>query len=194
MAYELPPLPYAKDALAPHMSEETLDYHHGKHHQKYVDTLNDLTDGSVNHDDDLVKVITDSEGKLFNQAAQVWNHNFFWQSMKPGGGGDPSGEVAEALSSAFGSVEDFKDKFSTEAAGHFASGWAWLIHDGSGLQVISTHDADNPIPHGQQALLTLDLWEHAYYIDHRNARPAYISTFFDHLVNWDWVAQRLAAI
>jgi Fe-Mn family superoxide dismutase len=176
------------------MSEETLDYHYGKHHQSYVDTLNELTDGSVGDDDDLVKLITDSEGALFNQAAQVWNHTFFWRSMKADGGGDPSGDVVEALSSAFGSVEGFKDKFSEEAADHFGSGWAWLVHDGSGLKVTSTHDADNPIPRGQQALLTLDLWEHAYYLDHRNARPAYISAFFDHLVSWDWAAEQLAGV
>jgi len=176
------------------MSEETLDLHYGKHHQSYVDTLNDLAAGAVSDDDDLVKLISESEGTLFNQAAQVWNHTFFWRSMKPSGGGDPPGEVADALSSAFGSVEDFKDEFSAEAAGHFGSGWAWLIHDGSGLKVISTHDAHNPIPHDQRALLTLDLWEHAYYIDHRNARPDYISTFFDHLVSWDWVANQLAGV
>ncbi|MCB1272551.1 MAG: superoxide dismutase [Fe] [Microthrixaceae bacterium] len=190
-AFELPALPYAQDALAPHISAETLEYHHGKHHQKYVDTLNQLTDDNADGKT-LEEVITSSEGGLFNNAAQVWNHTFYWNCMSPNGGGAPSGEVADAINSAFGSYDDFKDKFSQAAATQFGSGWAWLVDSGSGLEVMQTANADLPLAHGAKALLTIDVWEHAYYIDFRNARPNYISTFLEHLVNWDFVAQNLA--
>jgi Fe-Mn family superoxide dismutase len=191
MAFELPTLPYAKDALAPHISEETIDFHYGKHHQKYIDVLNGLVDGTDDAGKDLETLITSTEGKLFNQAAQVWNHTFYWNSMAPGGGGEPTGAAADAIGSAFGSYDAFKEQFAAAAAGHFGSGWAWLVDDGSGLAITSTHDADNPLTHSQKPLLTCDVWEHAYYIDYRNARPGYIDAFLDNLVNWDWVNQQL---
>ncbi|MCC5951996.1 MAG: superoxide dismutase [Fe] [Acidimicrobiia bacterium] len=193
MAFELPALPYAKDALAPHISEETLDYHYGKHHQTYVTNLNKLVDGTDDADKSLEQVIMGAEGGLFNNAAQVWNHTFYWNSMAPGGGGEPSGEVAEAIGSAFGSYDEFRSQFTEAATTQFGSGWAWLVDDGSGLKVIKTANADLPMKHSAKALLTIDVWEHAYYIDFRNARPNYISTFLDHLVNWDFVAQNMAS-
>jgi Fe-Mn family superoxide dismutase len=188
MAFTLPSLPYSLDALAPHLSRETLEYHHGKHHQKYVDTLNDLVDGKGDADLEAVILGTD-DTKVFNNAAQHWNHSFYWQCMTPDGGGKPSGELAEAIDRDFGSFDDFKDQLTQEAATHFASGWAWLVHDGSKLLVTSTHDADLPLKHGQKALLTIDVWEHAYYVDYRNQRPDYIAAFLDELINWDFVAR-----
>jgi superoxide dismutase, Fe-Mn family len=193
MAFTLPSLPYAKDALAPHVSARTLELHHGKHHQKYVDTANELTDGE-HTDGELETVILESDGKLFNQVAQVWNHTFLWSCMTPNGGGEPGGDLAEALSSAFGSVQAFRDEFTTAAKDQFGSGWAWLAHDGSGLTVMSTSDADLPLKHGAKALLTLDVWEHAYYLDYQNARPDYIEAFLDHLVNWEFVAKNLSEV
>lgn len=193
MAFELPPLPYAKDALAPHMSAETLEFHHDKHHQAYVTNLNKLVAGTEFENAELTDVIMKSEGGLFNNAGQTWNHTFFWNSMSPTGGGAPSGEVADAINSAFGSLDDFKAKFAEAATTQFGSGWAWLVDSGSGLEVMKTSNADLPMKHGAKALLTLDVWEHAYYIDFRNARPNYISTWLDNLVNWDWVAQNMAA-
>jgi Fe-Mn family superoxide dismutase len=193
MAFTLPPLPYAPDALAPHLSAETLELHHGKHHNAYVTKLNELTGGEKT-DADLDAVVLEATGGLFNQAAQHWNHSFYWQCMAPDGGGDPQGELADAISSAFGSVADLKEKLKAEATGHFGSGWAWLVHDGSGLAVTSTHDADLPLKHGQKALLTIDVWEHAYYVDYRNKRPDYVSAFLDDLVSWDFVARNLKAV
>ena len=190
MAFTLPSLPYSLDALAPHLSRETLEYHHGKHHQKYVDTLNELVDGKGDADLEAVILSTDDK-KVFNNAAQHWNHSFYWQCMTPDGGGKPAGELAEAIDRDFGSFDDFKDQLTQEAATHFASGWAWLVHDGSKLLVTSTHDADLPLKHGQKALLTIDVWEHAYYVDYRNQRPDYLTAFLDELVNWDFVAQNL---
>ena len=192
MAFELPPLPYAKDALAPHMSAETLEFHHGKHHQAYVTNLNKMIEGTEFENAELTDIIMRSEGGVFNNAAQTWNHTFFWNSMKPNGGGAPTGEVADAINSAFGSYEEFRNKFSEAAATQFGSGWAWLVDSGSGLEVMKTPNADLPMKHGAKALLTLDVWEHAYYIDFRNARPNYISTWLDNLVNWDFVAQNMA--
>ena len=191
MAFELPSLPYDIDALAPHLSKETLEYHHGKHHQKYVDTANELVSGTDDEGKSLEDLIGSTTGKLFNQVAQIWNHTFYWDSMAPGGGGEPAGDVAEAINSAFGSYSDFREQFATAAAGQFGSGWAWLIDDGSGLAITSTSDADNPLAHSQKPLLTCDVWEHAYYIDYRNARPGYIDAFLDNLVNWDHVAAQL---
>ena len=192
MAFALPPLPYDLDALAPHLSRETLELHHGKHHQTYVDKLNGLVDGKSN--DDLEEVILDAgDEKVFNNAAQHWNHSFYWRCMSPGGGGAPTGELADAIDRDFGSYEAFRKGLATEAETHFASGWAWLVHDGSKLLVTSTHDADNPLKHSQKALLTIDVWEHAYYVDYRNKRPDYIAAFLDHLVSWDFVAQNLSA-
>jgi Fe-Mn family superoxide dismutase len=195
MAFELPPLPYAIDALAPHISAETLEFHHGKHHQTYVTNLNNLVDGTDHASSSLEEVImaADNPSPLFNNAAQVWNHTFYWNSMAPGGGGEPTGEVAERINSAFGSYDAFRTQFAEAATTQFGSGWAWLVDDGSSLSVVKTANADLPMRHSAKALLTIDVWEHAYYIDFRNARPNYISTFLDSLVNWDFVAANLAS-
>jgi superoxide dismutase, Fe-Mn family len=195
MAFTLPSLPYAQDALAPHISQETLEFHHGKHHNTYVTKLNELIGDESKTDADLESVILSAEpGKLFNNAAQHWNHSFYWKSMAPGGGGQPTGELAEAIERDFGSYDDFRKQLTDEAVNHFASGWAWLVHDGSKLLVTSTHDADLPLKHGQKALFTVDVWEHAYYIDYRNKRPDYLGAFFDSLVNWDFAAQNLSEV
>jgi Fe-Mn family superoxide dismutase len=191
MAFELPPLPYAQDALAPHISAETLEYHYGKHHQTYVTNLNKLVEGTEHENASLEDVIMASDGGLFNNSAQVWNHTFYWNSMSPNGGGAPSGDVADAINSAFGSYDAFRDKFAEAATTQFGSGWAWLVDAGSGLEIMKTSNADLPMKHNAKALLTIDVWEHAYYIDFRNARPNYISTFLDHLLNWDFVAQNM---
>ncbi|GEL72128.1 superoxide dismutase [Myxococcus virescens] len=189
MPFTLPDLPYKKDALAPHMSAETLEFHHDKHHAAYVNNLNKLLDGKPEANKSLEEVILNSDGGVFNNAAQVWNHTFFWQCMKPAGGGKPTGELAAAIDRDFGSFEKFKEEFSTAAATQFGSGWAWLVLEGGKLKVTKTGNADLPMKHGQKALLTIDVWEHAYYIDFRNARPKFIETFLTHLVNWDFVAQ-----
>jgi Fe-Mn family superoxide dismutase len=191
MAIELPPLPYALDALAPHISQETLEYHYGKHHQTYVTNLNKAIDGTPDADASLEDIIMKAEGPLFNNAAQTWNHTFYWNSMTPGGGGEPNGEVADKIGSAFGSYDTFKEKFAEAATTQFGSGWAWLVDEGGSLAIQKTSNADLPMKHGAKALLTIDVWEHAYYIDFRNARPNYISTFIDHLINWDFVAKNL---
>lgn len=192
MAFELPPLPYAQDALAPHISAETLEYHYGKHHQTYVTNLNKLVEGTEFENAELTDVIMKSDGGLFNNSAQVWNHTFYWSSMSPDGGGAPTGEVADAINSAFGSYDEFRSKFAEAATTQFGSGWAWLVDSGSGLEIMKTANADLPMKHGSKALLTIDVWEHAYYIDFRNARPNYINTYLDSLVNWDFVAQNMA--
>jgi Fe-Mn family superoxide dismutase len=191
MAIELPPLPYALDALAPHISQETLEYHYGKHHQTYVTNLNKAIEGTPDADAALEDIIMKAEGPLFNNAAQTWNHTFYWNSMTPGGGGEPNGEVADKIGSAFGSYDGFKEKFAEAATTQFGSGWAWLVDEGGSLAIQKTSNADLPMKHGAKALLTIDVWEHAYYIDFRNARPNYISTFIDHLINWDFVAKNL---
>ncbi len=193
MAIQLPALPYAKDALAPHVSAETLEYHHGKHHQAYVDNVNKLIAGTANADKSLEEIIRGADGGLFNNAAQVWNHSFYWKCMRPGGGGDPSGAVLDQVKSAFGSVSDLKQKFKEAAVSQFGSGWAWLVQDGGKLKIATTANADLPLKHGQKALLTCDVWEHAYYVDYRNARAKYVQAFLDHLLNWDFVAQNLSA-
>lgn len=189
MSFELPALPYAKDALVPHMSAETFDYHHGKHHQAYVNKLNALTDGKPAANQTLEEIITSSEGGLFNQAAQVWNHTCFWNSMKPAGGGAPTGDLADAVTRDFGGLDKFKEAFAAAAATRFGSGWAWLIKDGNALSIVSTANADNPLKSGKKVILTLDVWEHAYYVDYRNARPKFISAFLDNLINWDFAAE-----
>lgn len=195
MAFTLPPLPYSLDALAPHLSRETLELHHGKHHQTYVDKLNDLVDDDTKTNDDLEAVILGADaGPLFNNAAQHWNHSFYWQGMAPDGGGSPSGELADAIDRDFGSFDAFTKELSKEAETHFGSGWAWLVHDGSKLLVTSTHDADLPLQHGQKALLTIDVWEHAYYVDYRNRRPDYLAAFLDELVSWEFVAKNLSEV
>ncbi len=191
MAFELPPLPYAMDALAPHISAETLEFHYGKHHQTYVTNLNNLTAGTDHENSSLDDVIMAADGPLFNNAAQIWNHTFYWNSMAPNGGGAPSGAVADAINSAFGSLEGFTTKFAEAATTQFGSGWAWLVDAGSGLEIMKTANADLPMKHGAKALLTIDVWEHAYYIDYRNARPNYIKTFNESLINWDFVAANL---
>jgi Fe-Mn family superoxide dismutase len=190
-SFELPALPYAMDALAPHISQETLEFHYGKHHQTYVTNLNKLTDDNA-EGKSLEDVVMSADGGLFNNAAQVWNHTFYWSSMTPGGGGAPDGAVAEALGSAFGGYDGFREAFAEAATTQFGSGWAWLVDTGSGLEIMKTANADLPMKHGAKALLTIDVWEHAYYIDFRNARPNYIATFLDSLVNWDFVADNMA--
>jgi superoxide dismutase, Fe-Mn family len=193
MAFELPPLPYANDALAPHMSEQTLNFHHGKHHQTYVTNLNGLIEGTENEGKSLEDIILAAEpGGLFNNAAQVWNHTFFWSCMSPGGGGEPDGEVRTALEQAFGSVDSFLQNFTDKAKTLFGSGWTWLANGDDGLEIVQTKDADLPLKHGKTAILTLDVWEHAYYLDFQNARPAYIETWLTNLVNWEFAAQNLA--
>ncbi|MGI0487269.1 superoxide dismutase [Pantanalinema rosaneae CENA516] len=198
MAFEQPPLPFAMGALEPYgMKAETFEYHYGKHHKAYVDNLNKLTEGSDLANKSLEEVIQtaykDGNAGVFNNAAQVWNHTFFWNCLKAGGGGTPTGDLAAKIDSAFGSYDKFREEFSNAAATQFGSGWAWLVDDGGTLKVTKTPNAENPLVHGQKALLTLDVWEHAYYIDFRNARPAFIKNFLDNLVNWDFVAANLAA-
>jgi Fe-Mn family superoxide dismutase len=191
MAFELPPLPYAIDALAPHISQETLEFHYGKHHQTYVTTLNKLTDDNKDNASLEDVILAADAGPLFNNSAQVWNHTFYWSSMSPSGGGAPTGELADKINSAFGSLDTFKEKFAEAGTTQFGSGWAWLIEGDSGLEITKTANADLPLKHGQKALLTMDVWEHAYYIDYRNARPNYIKTFLDSLINWDFAAANL---
>lgn len=192
MPFELPPLPYAKDALAPHMSAETFDYHHGKHHNAYVTNLNKLTEGKPEAKKSLEELIKTTEGGLFNNAAQVWNHTFFWNCMKKGGGGEPKGKLADAIKKDFGSFDEFKKQFTEAATTQFGSGWAWLVKGKDGkLKVMKTSNADTPVRTGETALLTIDVWEHAYYVDHRNARPKFIETFLGHLANWDFAAKNL---
>jgi Fe-Mn family superoxide dismutase len=190
MAFTLPELPYPQNALEPHVSAETLQYHHGKHHKKYVDTLNGLVDGTADANKSLEDLIKTTSGKLFNQAAQVWNHTFYWNCMGPGKGGAPTGAIADAINASFGSFDAFKQQFNAEAAGHFGSGWAWLVKNGDKLEITSTHDADNPMTQGKTPLLTCDVWEHAYYIDTRNDRAKYLENFWN-VVNWDFVNTQL---
>lgn len=199
MAFEQPPLPYPMDALEPYgMKAETFEYHYGKHHKAYVDNLNKLTDGTEYANMPLEEVIkatynnADKQG-IFNNAAQVWNHTFFWSCLKPGGGGAPTGDLAARIDKDFGSFDKFKEEFTNAATTQFGSGWAWLIDDNGTLKVTKTPNAVDPLAQSQKALLTLDVWEHAYYIDYRNARPAFIKNFLDNLVNWDFAAQNLAA-
>jgi Fe-Mn family superoxide dismutase len=192
MPFELPPLPWDKNALAPHLSAETLDYHHGKHHNAYVTNLNKLIAGTPAESSSLEEIIRTAEGGIFNNAAQVWNHTFYWQCMRPGGGGRPTGDLAAMIDRDYGSFEGFREAFQKGAATLFGSGWAWLVADGGKLAIAQGQNADLPLRHGKKALLTIDVWEHAYYIDYRNRRPDYIQTFMDELVNWDFVAQNLA--
>ncbi|MBZ0120685.1 MAG: superoxide dismutase, partial [Sandaracinaceae bacterium] len=180
MAFTLPELPYAKDALAPHISAETLEFHHGKHHNTYVTNLNKLVDADTSlAGKSLEDIIRSAKGGLFNQAAQVWNHTFYWHSMRPGGGGAPTGAIAQAIDQSFGSFAGLKEKMSAVAAGHFASGWAWLVKNGDRLEVIDTHDAGCPLTQGVKPILTCDVWEHAYYVDYRNARAKYIEAWWN---------------
>ena len=190
MAFELPELPYDLDALAPHISEETLQFHHGKHHQAYVNKLNDLVPGSEFEGLSLEEIIMKAEpGVLYNQAAQVWNHTFYWHSMSPNGGGQPTGALADAIKNNFGSFDTFKEKFTAAALGQFGSGWAWLVKNSDGsLGVEKTSNANNPMNNGQTPILTCDVWEHAYYIDTRNDRGKYVGNFWE-LVNWSFAEE-----
>ena len=193
MAIELPALPYDRTALEPHISAETIDYHYSKHHQTYVTNLNNLIAGTEFETADLETIVRKSQGGLFNNAAQVWNHTFYWNCLKPNGGGAPSGKLAEAIDAAFGSFEAFKAEFTKTAIGTFGSGWAWLVQrpDGS-LAFVSTSNAATPLTGEDTPLLTIDVWEHAYYIDYRNRRPDFVATFLDKLANWDFAAQNFA--
>jgi Fe-Mn family superoxide dismutase len=192
MAFELPALPYAKDALAPTISEETLEYHYGKHHQTYVTKLNAAIPGTEFESMSLEDIIVKSSGGIFNNAAQVWNHTFYWNCMTPDAKGAPEGDIAAAIDSAFGSFDAFKEAFSTAAANNFGSGWTWLVKNADGaVEIVSTSNAGCPLTDGVTPLLTVDVWEHAYYIDFRNARPAYLEAFWG-LVNWDFVAANFA--
>jgi superoxide dismutase, Fe-Mn family len=198
MAHQLPALPYDLDALEPHISRATLEFHHGKHHAAYVTNLNNLVAGTDLEGKSLEETITDVAGDaakagIFNNAAQVWNHSFYWQCIKAGGGGAPSGELAAKIDADFGSFDAFKEQFKTAGATQFGSGWAWLVLDNGTLKITKTANADLPLAHGQKALLTMDVWEHAYYLDYQNRRPDYMGTFLDKLVNWDFVAANLAA-
>lgn len=199
MAVTLPPLPYARTALAPHVSEQTLDFHYGKHHQAYVDNLNKMIDGTALDKASLEEIILEAAGKsdkqgVFNNAAQVWNHTFYWSSMKPNGGGAPSGDIAKAIDADLGGYEAFKEAFSQAGATQFGSGWAWLVVNKAGkIEVRKTPNAELPLTEkGVTPLLTMDVWEHAYYLDYQNKRPAYITTFLDKLVNWDFANENLA--
>ncbi len=189
MAFELPALPYEKNALEPHISAETLEYHYGKHHQAYVNKLNELTQGTADDDKSLEEIIQSASGVMFNQAAQVWNHTFYWHCLSPQGGGEPKGALGDAIKAKFGSFEQFKEAFNAKAASNFGSGWTWLIKtDDGGVDISNTDDADCPIAHGQTPLLTIDVWEHAYYIDYRNARPKYLDAVWN-VINWDFISQ-----
>ena len=190
MSFTLPELPYAINALEPHMSRETLEYHHGKHHKKYVDTANQLISGTEFESMGLDDVVKKSTGKLFNNAAQIWNHNFFWNCLTPQQQ-QPGKNLTDALVKDFGGIDDFKKKFTEMAAGNFGSGWTWLVKGGNGkLEVVNTSNAGNPLTAGQTPLLTCDVWEHAYYIDYRNARPTYLEHFWS-LANWSFVERNL---
>lgn len=193
MAFELPALPFAQDALAPHISAETLEYHYGKHHKAYVDKLNGMVEGTDKADKSLEELIKTESGGVFNNAAQVWNHTFYWNGLSPNGGGAPTGAIADAITAKWGSFEAFKTEISASAAGNFGSGWTWLVKDSNGdLAIVNTDDAANPMTEGHTPLLTIDVWEHAYYVDYRNARPQYLEAIWN-LVNWDFVNSNFAA-
>lgn len=193
MVFELPPLPYAKDALAPHLSVETLEFHYGKHHQTYVTNLNNLVPGTEFEGKSLEEIVKKSSGGIFNNAAQVWNHTFYWNSLSPNGGGQPKGDLAAAIDAKFGSFAAFQEEFAKCAVTTFGSGWAWLVKNADGsLALVSTSNAGCPLTTGQTPLLTCDVWEHAYYIDYRNARPKYLEAFWA-LVNWNFAAENFAA-
>lgn len=190
MAFTLPELPYAKDSLAPHISAETLDFHYGKHHAAYVNKLNQLVEGTDFAEASLEDIIMKSSGGVFNNAAQVWNHTFYWNGLSPNGGGAPTGKIGDAIQATWGSFEKFKEEFSATSAGQFGSGWGWLVDNGGKLEIVSTSNAGNPMTDGKKPLLTCDVWEHAYYVDYRNARPKYLEAFWN-LVNWDFVNKNL---
>ena len=193
MEHVLPPLPYAKTALAPHISEETFDFHYGKHHQAYVTNLNNLIKGTEFEALSLEEIIKKSSGGIYNNSAQIWNHTFFWNSLSPNGGGEPTGALAAAINAKWGSYEEFKKAFQASAVGNFGSGWTWLVKKADGsVDIVNTGAAGTPLTTGDTALVTIDVWEHAYYIDYRNARPKFVETFLNHLVNWEFAAANFA--
>ena len=198
MAFTLPDLPYAKDALAPHISADTLEFHHGKHHKTYVDKANAALEGSSYDGSDLEATIQKAwdaqDMGMFNNAAQIWNHTFYWNSMSPNGGGQPTGEIADAIEKSFGSYDNFAKEFTTAGAGQFGSGWAWLVKNGDTLEVRKTPNAETPLTEaGVTPLITMDVWEHAYYLDYQNRRPDYMGAFLEHLINWDFANANLRA-
>jgi len=194
MEHTLPALPYAKNALAPHISEETLEFHYGKHHQAYVTNLNNLIKGTEFETSSLEEIIKKSAAGIYNNAAQIWNHTFLWSSMKPNGGGAPTGALADAINAKWGSFEDFKKAFQTSAVGNFGSGWTWLVKKADGsVDIVNMGAAGTPLTTGDKALLTIDVWEHAYYIDYRNARPKYVETFLTSLANWDFASANFSS-
>ena len=194
MEHQLPQLPFAKDALAPHMSAETFDYHHGKHHQAYVTNLNNLIKGTEYESLDLEAIVKKAPaGGIYNNAAQVWNHTFFWNCLTPNGGGAPKGALAAAIDAKWGSLDAFKTAFQTSAVGNFGSGWTWLVKKADGsLDIVNMGAAGTPLTTGDKALLCVDVWEHAYYIDHRNARPKFVEVFLNNLINWNFVEANFA--
>ena len=190
MEHKLPPLPYALDALAPHISKETLEYHYGKHHQTYVTNLNNLIKGTEFENASLEDIVRKSSGGIFNNAAQVWNHTFYWNSLAPKAGGQPKGALADAIKAKWGDHAAFKEAFTKAAVGQFGSGWAWLVKKGAGVDIVTTSNAATPLTGSDKPLLTCDVWEHAYYIDYRNARPKYMEAFWN-VVNWDFAAKNI---
>ncbi len=194
MSFELPPLPYSQSALEPHISANTFSFHYDRHHAGYVTNLNRLAEGTEWETAELEQVVTGASGPIFNNAAQIWNHTFYWNSLSPDGGGAPVGDIATAIDSAFGSYDDFRSKFATAATTLFGSGWAWLaINENNQLEITQTSNADLPLLHNQKPLLVVDVWEHAYYLDYKNARPSYVEAFLDHLINWEFANQNLAS-
>ena len=198
MAFELPALPYAQDALEPHVSARTMSFHYGKHHQGYVNKLNKAVEGTDLASKSLEELIKESFGDsaktgVFNNAAQVWNHTFFWHSMSPNGGGTPSGEVAEKINAAFGDVEKFKEEFKQAALAQFGSGWAWLVLEDGKMKISKTPNAENPLVHNQTPLFTVDVWEHAYYLDYQNERGTFVGRVLDNLINWDFIEKNMKA-
>ena len=191
MAFELPALPYEKNALEPHFSQETLEFHYGKHHQTYVTNLNNLIKGTEFENASLEEIVKKSSGGIFNNAAQVWNHTFYWNSLKKGGGGEPPAELKKKLEAAFKSFDEFKKEFANAATTQFGSGWAWLVADGDALKIVKTGNAEVPLTSGLKPLLTIDVWEHAYYLDYQNRRPDYANAVIDKLLNWDFAVKNL---
>jgi superoxide dismutase, Fe-Mn family len=193
MEHALPPLPFSLDALAPHMSRETLEYHHGKHHNAYVGNLNNLQKGTEFEAMPLEDIVRKSSGGIYNNAAQIWNHTFFWNGLKAGGGGEPAGALAAAINTKWGTYAAFKDAFAKSAVGNFGSGWTWLVKKADGsVDIVNMGAAGTPLTTGDKALLTIDVWEHAYYIDFRNMRPKFVETFLNHLVNWSFAEKNFA--
>lgn len=194
MEHTLPALPYAKDALAPHLSAETFEYHYGKHHQAYVTNLNNLIKGTEFENATLEEIVKKSSAGIYNNSAQIWNHTFFWNCMKPNGGGAPTGALADAINAKWGSFDAFKAAFQASAVGNFGSGWTWLVKKADGsVDIVNMGAAGTPLTTGDTALLTIDVWEHAYYIDYRNARPKFVETFLTNLANWDFASANFAA-